>query len=103
MKTFAVIKGSMISEKLTFYMKDIPSKLVESCDEFDVFSEEAILFACLEYSMHPRNNSGIERIIYLYGKAYLFDNGEDCNNIPSCTYDLTFNKYHIKVQSELPF
>lgn len=42
-----------------------------------VFTDEAILFAYIEYAKCYREYSEIGRIQYLYEKAYLYDHGKD--------------------------
>lgn len=63
-KEVAVIEG-----KLSRFLNDYIGEFRHNGDGFNEFSDEAILYALLEYSKFPRDYSRKERIIYIHGKC----------------------------------
>lgn len=43
---------------------------------FEEFSDEAIIYALLEYSTYPRDVSKVERVLYVHGKCLEYE-GKD--------------------------
>lgn len=72
------LQGTLIDNRLASFMLDAIEELKWQTESFNDFTEEAIVFALIEYARHPRNTSKEERLIYLYEKAYLYNHGKDC-------------------------
>jgi hypothetical protein len=73
---------------------------------FDVFSDEVILYALLEYSKFPRPYSVIERIKYIYEKCVSFSNKglNPTDYTVELEYDYDEESWFIKPkESKLPF
>lgn len=73
MKTFkkdtAIIEG-----KLSRFLEHYIGEFRHNGDGFNDFTDEAILYALLEYSKFPRMFTKKERIIYIHGKCLEYDN-----------------------------
>jgi hypothetical protein len=67
-KDVAIIEGNL-SRFLNHYIEEFR----ENGDGFNDFSDEAILFALLEYSKFPRRYTPEERIIYIHGKCLEYE------------------------------
>lgn len=72
---------------------------------FDIFSDEAILYALLEYSKYSRPYTKIERIKYIYDKCVSFSNK---GLLPSeygveLEYDYDDESWFIKTPNRLSF
>lgn len=63
-KDVAVIEG-----KLSRFLNDYIGELRHNGDGFQDFTDEAILYALLEFSKFPRPYNKKERLIYLHGKC----------------------------------
>ena len=67
MKTYKNV--TLIEGKLSSLMNRYVREFRENGDGFQDFTDEAIIFALLEYSKFPRNYSKEERIEYIHGKC----------------------------------
>lgn len=66
MKTYKDI--CILEEKLSSFIKEyiLPLRIGKG---FELFSDECILYALLEYSKYNRNFNPDERLLYLYSKC----------------------------------
>ena len=68
LKDVAIVKG-----KLAFLLNGYIKEFRQNGDGFEDFSDEAIMYALLEYSKFPRHFTREERIIYIHGKCLEFE------------------------------
>lgn len=96
------VSGVVIPTNLFKCISDRVLKLKEEVVTFDLFSGESLTFALIEYGSFNRNMSEDERYIYLYEKAFLYDNGRDCIPPTEVLVDEEGKKY-IKAEDIFPF
>jgi len=95
------IEGTIIPNTLFHSIKTRTEQLFSEVITLRVFTGEALIFALMEYSAFNRNMTDDERYIYLYEKAYLYDNGKDCKPPTGVTHDN--GDIYINVSDYLPF
>jgi len=79
---------ALIEGKLSRFLNDYIGELRHNGDGFNDFSDEAILYALLEFSKFPRNYDKKERLIYLHGKCLEYE------NIPHYYIDVEFDEIY---------
>jgi len=92
----AIIKGN-----LALILKGYVKEFRENGEGFERFSDEAILFALLEYSRYPRNVDKRQRIVYIHDKCLQYE-GKTHEYV-----DVNFNEYDFFIirpkSTSLPF
>lgn len=68
LKNVAIIEGNLAT-LLTNYTSEFRS----NGDGFEEFSDEAIMYALLEYSKFPREFTKEKRIVYMHGKCLEYE------------------------------
>jgi hypothetical protein len=64
---------SMIEGKLAFLLDGYTEEFRRNGQGFEEFSDEAILYALLEYSRFPRDYTQEKRIEYIHGKCLEYE------------------------------
>jgi hypothetical protein len=79
---------TIIEEKLSTFIDSYVLEFRLNGDGFNEFSNEAILYALLEYSKFPRPYSKKDRIIYIHGKCLEY------HGIPHYYVDVEFDEQY---------
>jgi hypothetical protein len=95
------IDGTIISNRLATTMLDAIKDVKENTTSFDIFTDEAIIYALIRYAKNYKLTAKKERIIYLYEKAFFFQYGIDCN-VVGITYRKNTNRYTVHVFKAKP-
>lgn len=96
------VQGTLIPDSLFNSIKYRVEQLYSEVITLRIFSGEALIFALIEYSAFHRNMTKDERYIYLYEKAYLYENGKDCDPPTGVRYHDNGDIYINSIE-ELPF
>ena len=93
------VEGLIIPNNLFSFINSRVEQLLNEVITFKLFTGEALIYALIEYSSFNRNMTEDERYIYLYEKAYLYENGKDCKS-PNGVIE---GNIYIDVPEVLPF
>jgi hypothetical protein len=108
LNNICVIEGNL-STYISCYINKLKDEVVcdgETTNGFNIFSNEAVLYAFLEYAKFPRDITTTERLVYLYEKCCEYDR-LNRTNVKMTWYDddqgyvVTYNSY--PVPDNLPF
>jgi hypothetical protein len=80
--------ATLIEGTLSRLLSNYTGEFRHNGDGFQDFSDDAILYALLEYSKFPRQYNRKERIIYIHGKCLEY------HNIPHYYVDVEFDEMY---------
>jgi len=96
---------TIIADKLSSLLYGYIREFRSGGNGFEEFSDEAIMYALLEYSKFPRHFSRAERIVYIHDKCIEFEGKTHIRGV-GVEFDEQYGDYFIIVYpqcSDLPF
>ena len=84
-------QATVIEGNLSYFIFDYIEEFRKNGEGFEEFSDEAIIYALLEYSKFPRNYTRKQRIIYVYEKCLEYEGKPHKRvNVETDDYDYFF-------------